>query len=76
MVFCIEISWIMALCKGGPGWEQLEQEPDGQGALKEAGWTTSHGKYHVDCSGLTSEREGIPPLYQQQLKEVTITWRF
>ena len=76
MVFCIEISWIMALCKGGPGWEQLEQEHDGQGALKEAGWATSHGKYHVDCSDLTPEREGIPPLYQQQLKEVTITWRF
>ena len=29
MVFCIEIYWRMALCKGGPGCGQLEQEPDG-----------------------------------------------
>ena len=32
----------MALCKGGPGCEQLEQEPDGKGALMEAGWATFH----------------------------------
>ena len=42
----------------------------------EAGWATSHGLYHVDCSGLILEREAMPPLYQQQPKEVTITWRF
>ena len=40
--FCIEIRWRTALCKGEPGCEQLEQEPDGQGALMEAGWATSH----------------------------------
>ena len=33
MVFCIEIYWRMALCKGGSGCGQLEQEPDGQGTL-------------------------------------------
>ena len=65
-----------ALCKRGPGCGQLEQEPDGQGALMEAGRVTSHSQYHVDCSGLIPEREGMHPLYQQQPKEVTITWRF
>ena len=43
MIFCIEIRWRTALCKGRPGCGQLEQEPDGQGALMEAGWATSHG---------------------------------
>ena len=42
----------------------------------EAGWAISHGYYHVDCSGLIPERVGMPPLYQQQAKAVTITWRF
>ena len=37
MVFCSEIRWRMALCKEGPRCRQLEQEPDGQGALMEAG---------------------------------------
>ena len=43
MVFCIKIHWRTALCKGWPGCGQLEQGPDGQGALMEAGWATSHG---------------------------------
>ena len=30
----------------------------------------------MGCSGLIPEREGMPPLYQQQSKEVTTTWRF
>ena len=30
----------------------------------------------ADCSGLIPEREGMPPLCQQQPKQVTITWRF
>ena len=59
-----------------PGYGQLKQEPDGQGVLMEALVATYHGQYHVDCSGLIPEREGMPPLYQQQPKEVTITWRF
>ena len=42
MVFCIEICWRTALCKGGSGCGQLEQEPDDQGALMEVGWATSH----------------------------------
>ena len=33
-------------------------------------------QYHVDCSGLIPEHEGMPPLYQRQPKAVTITWRF
>ena len=32
-----------ALCKGGPGCGQLEQEFDGQGALMEVRWAASHG---------------------------------
>ena len=42
MVFCIEICWRTALCKEGSGCGQLEQEPDGQGALMKAGSATSH----------------------------------
>ena len=42
MVFCIEIHCRMALCKGGPGYGQLEQELEVQAALMEAGWPTSH----------------------------------
>ena len=76
MVFCIEIHCRMALCKGGPGCGQLEQELEGQAALMEAGWPTSHALYHVDCSRLILEREGMPPIYQQQPNEGTITWRF
>ena len=37
MVFRIKTHWRTALCKGGPGCGQLEQEPDGQGDLMEAG---------------------------------------
>ena len=43
MVFCIEIRWRTALCKEGSGCGQLEQKPDGLGALMEAGWATCHG---------------------------------
>ena len=75
MVFCIEIRCIMALWKGGPGCGQLEEEPDDQGALMEAGGLPPMVN-HVDCSGLIPEREGMPPLYQQQTKEGSITWRF
>ena len=41
MVFCIKIRSKKALFKGGLGCMQLEQEPDGQGVLMEAGWATS-----------------------------------
>ena len=41
MLFCIKIRWTRALLKRGSGCGQLEQEPDGQGALMEAGWATS-----------------------------------
>ena len=43
MVFCTEIRWRIALCKEKPGCGQLEQDPDGQEALMEVGWATSHG---------------------------------
>ena len=33
----------IALCKEKPGCGQLEQDPDGQEALMEVGWATSHG---------------------------------
>ena len=64
MVFSIEIHWRTALCKEGPECGQLEQQPDSQGALMEAGWATSHGLYYVDCSGSIPQCETMPPLYQ------------
>ena len=35
---CIEACWRSALCKWGPGYGQLEQEPDNQRASMVAGW--------------------------------------
>ena len=40
MLFCIKICCKTALCKRGPGCGQLEQDPDHQGAVMEAGWAT------------------------------------
>ena len=48
---CIEACWRSAGCEGGPACGQLEQKLDGHGASMEAERATSHGKYHVDCSG-------------------------
>ena len=40
---CIKICWRLDLCKGGPGFGQLEQESDNQGAFLKVIWATSHG---------------------------------
>ena len=37
----MKIRWTRALLKRGPGFGKLDQEPDSQGALMEAGWATS-----------------------------------
>ena len=40
---CIKICWRLDLCKEGPGFGQLEQESDSQGAFLKVIWATSHG---------------------------------
>ena len=40
---CKKVCWRLTLCEVGPGYGQLEQEPDSQGASMETGWATSHG---------------------------------